>query len=35
VLKPEYATSSTDSHPNDAGYTALDTPFFTFLNQYY
>ncbi len=35
VLKPEYATSSTDSHPNDAGYTALDTPFFAFLNQYY
>jgi hypothetical protein len=34
-LKPEYATSSSDSHPNDAGYTALDAPFFAFLNQYY
>jgi len=35
ALKPEYETSSTDSHPNDAGYTALDTPFFAFLNQYF
>jgi hypothetical protein len=35
ALRPEYATSSSDSHPNDAGYAALDTPFFAFLNQYY
>jgi hypothetical protein len=35
ALRPEYAISGSDSHPNDAGYLALDTPFFAFLNQYY
>jgi len=35
ALKAQYAASADDSHPNDAGYTALDTPFFAFLNQYY
>lgn len=35
ALKAQYATSADDSHPNDAGYVALDTPFFAFLNQYY
>ena len=33
ALKAQYATSADDSHPNDAGYTALDAPFFAFLNQ--
>ena len=35
ALKSKYATSADDSHPNDAGYTALDRPFFTLLEQYY
>jgi hypothetical protein len=35
ALKAAYATSSDDSHPNDAGYTALDVPFFAFLEQNY
>jgi len=34
-LKAAYATSSTDSHPNDAGYVALDATFFPFLEQHY
>jgi len=34
-LKPGYATSSDDSHPNEAGYTALDSAFFPFLEQHY
>ena len=34
-LLSNYATSSDDSHPNDAGYSALDGPFFAFLEQNY
>ena len=34
-LNPAYATSGDDSHPNEAGYTALDSAFFPFLEQYY
>jgi len=34
-LRPEYATGTADSHPNDAGYTALDSAFFPFLEQHY
>lgn len=34
-LKSGYATSPDDSHPNDAGYTALDSAFFPFLEQHY
>ena len=34
-MNPAYATSSSDSHPNDAGYTALDSAFFPFLEQHY
>lgn len=34
-LNPAYATSDSDSHPNSAGYTALDTTFFPFLEQHY
>jgi hypothetical protein len=34
-LKPDYATGPGDSHPNDAGYTALDAAFFPFLEQHY
>lgn len=34
-LNPAYATNSSDSHPNDAGYTALDSAFFLFLEQHY
>ena len=34
-LNPAYATSSSDSHPNDAGYTALDSTFFPFLEAHY
>jgi Bacterial Ig-like domain len=33
ALKPEYATSSEDSHPNDLGYSALDPWFFSFLEE--
>ena len=34
ALKSEYASQGgTDSHPNEAGYTALDTPFFNFLEE--
>ncbi len=34
-LNPAYATNSGDSHPNDAGYTALDSAFFPFLETHY
>jgi hypothetical protein len=34
-LNPAYATSSSDSRPNDAGYTALDSVFFPFLEAHY
>lgn len=34
-LYPAYATSGTDSHPNDDGYTALDSAFFPFLEAHY
>jgi hypothetical protein len=34
-LKPTYATGANDSHPNDAGYTALDSLFFPFLEAHY
>jgi hypothetical protein len=34
-LNPAYATNSGDSHPNDAGYTALDSAFFPFLEAHY
>jgi hypothetical protein len=34
-LKPLYASWSDDSHPNEAGYTALDAVFFPFLEQHY
>jgi hypothetical protein len=34
-LKAGYATGPDDSHPNDAGYTALDSAFFPFLEQHY
>jgi hypothetical protein len=34
-LNPAYATSSGDSLPNDAGYTALDSAFFPFLETHY
>ena len=34
-LNPAYATSSSDSHPNDAGYTALDSAFFPILEAHY
>jgi hypothetical protein len=34
-LKSGYATSGDDSHPNDAGYTALDSAFFPFLEAHY
>jgi hypothetical protein len=34
-LRSDYATSSDDSHPNDAGYAALDGPLFTLLEQNY
>jgi hypothetical protein len=34
-LRSEYATGSDDSHPNEAGYTALDSAFFPFLEQHY
>jgi lysophospholipase L1-like esterase len=34
-LKPGYATGPGDSHPNDAGYSALDSAFFPFLEQRY
>jgi hypothetical protein len=34
-LKSGYATSADDSHPNDAGYTALDSAFFPFLEEHY
>jgi hypothetical protein len=32
-LKPEYTNDQTDSHPNDAGYNALDGPFFSLINS--
>ena len=34
-LRSGYATGPDDSHPNDAGYTALDSAFFPFLEQHY
>jgi hypothetical protein len=34
-LKPGYATSGDDSHPNEAGYAALDSAFFPFLEAHY
>ncbi len=34
-LDPAYATNSGDSHPNEAGYAALDAAFFPFLEQHY
>jgi len=34
-LNPAYATSADDSHPNDAGYTALDSVYFPFLEARY
>jgi hypothetical protein len=34
-LRSEYATGSDDSHPNEAGYTALDSAFFPLLEQHY
>jgi len=34
-LNPAYATSSSDSRPNNAGYTALDSVFFPFLEAHY
>jgi hypothetical protein len=34
-LKPAYASWSDDSHPNEAGYAALDAAFFPFLEQHY
>jgi len=34
-LNAAYATSSNDSHPNEAGYTALDSAFFPFLETHY
>jgi hypothetical protein len=34
-LEPAYATGPDDSHPNDAGYAALDSTFFPFLEQHY
>jgi hypothetical protein len=34
-LKSGYATNADDSHPNDAGYTALDSAFFPFLEAHY
>ena len=34
-LKSGYASGTDDSHPNEAGYTALDSAFFPFLEQHY
>jgi hypothetical protein len=34
-LKSGYATGADDSHPNDAGYIALDSAFFPFLEAHY
>jgi hypothetical protein len=34
-LKSGYATGADDSHPNEAGYTALDSAFFPFLEAHY
>jgi hypothetical protein len=34
-VKPAYATGANDPHPNDAGYTALDSAFFPFLEAHY
>jgi hypothetical protein len=34
-LKSGYATGPDDSHPNDAGYTALDSAYFPFLEAHY
>jgi hypothetical protein len=34
-LLPGYATSSDDSHPNNAGYVALDAAFFPFIEQHF
>ena len=34
-LKPVYESGPDDSHPNEAGYTALDSAFFPFLEQHY
>ena len=34
-LKSEYAAGPDDSHPNEAGYTALDSAFFPFLEAHY
>jgi hypothetical protein len=32
-LRPEYQTGDSDSHPNDAGYAALDATYFPFLDS--
>jgi len=32
-LRADYATAADDSHPNDAGYTAMDAVFFPFLRS--
>ena len=34
-LKPAYASGPDDPHPNEAGYTALDSAFFPFLEAHY
>ncbi len=34
-LNPAYATSAGDSRPSEAGYSALDSAFFPFLEQHY
>ncbi|GEM_PF-1003161 len=34
-LKQAYASGPDDSHPNEAGYTALDSAYFPFLEQHY
>jgi hypothetical protein len=34
-LKSGYASGTDDSHPNEAGYTALDSVFFPFLEEHY
>jgi len=34
-LRPGYASGPDDSHPNEAGYTALDSAFFPLLEEHY
>lgn len=34
-LRADYATSSTDSHPNDAGYSALDAVYIPYLRTHF